>query len=80
MTTIAAPAEPACPGADGDLCDGTMVHNSWSGEWECAGAFFALNDNGVLADGFLVGDEDDLGEWDRRFLDHWRTHRVPDDR
>lgn len=67
-------AEPEC-------CKTPMVHNSFTGEYECAEAYFALVDDGVLDDGcgelhHLADDEvpPDLVPT----LHHWRASRRPD--
>lgn len=62
------------------MCCGTpMVHNSWTEEYECADAYFALLDNGVIGESAtLMVDEDSLTDHERERYEHWRTSRVPD--
>lgn len=68
-------AEPEC-------CNTPMVHNSWTDEWECADAYFALVDAGVFSDGESF---EHSGSWTvrefvalRKLHEHWRTSFVPD--
>lgn len=68
-----ASGEPKCPG-----CGEPMVHNSWMEQWECADAFFGLNDDGVLAGGFVLLPLEDLTPVQRVQYEHWRYWIVPD--
>jgi hypothetical protein len=68
-------------------CGAPMVHNSFTGEWECADAYFTLLDEGALSAHKIQGESDwspqqltdrdvprDLVET----LRHWRASRTPD--
>lgn len=62
-------AEPRC-------CSTPMVHNSFTGQYECADAYFLLHDDGV--DPYLV-DADDLDAGHRVALEHWKASRIDDE-
>ncbi|MCX5066617.1 hypothetical protein OOJ91_12085 [Micromonospora lupini] len=73
------PAEdcPPHPAASEPVCCGEpMVHNSWTGEYECAAAYFALVDGGVLGDTGLRLDMTDLDADQRALVEHWQSRRV----
>lgn len=60
-------AEPTC-------CGEPMVHNSFMEEYECADAYFALLDDGVLADcggRELRVDPEDMTPEQRDLHKHW---------
>ena len=66
-------------------CGVPMVRNSWTGEHECADAFFTLLDEGALGEPghenwspAQLSDEDVSPEL-RDTLRHWRGSRVPEE-
>lgn len=61
-----------------ECCGTPMVHNSWSGEWECADAYFTLEDDGVIDWGVLLVDVGRLDRYQTERYFHWRGVRVPD--
>ena len=61
-------AEPIC-------CQTPMVHNSFTEQYECADAYFALHDDDI--DPYFA-DPNDLTEAQRSYLDHWLTSRIDD--
>lgn len=64
--------EPLC-------CGEAMVHNSWREGFECADAFFYLEDEGILGDcGELREWVRPLADFDRERYAHWRVVFVPD--
>jgi hypothetical protein len=64
-------AEPVC-------CGAPMVHNSATGEYECADAYFALYDDGLIGDYGLLVHLSELNDYERERYEHWRDVRVPD--
>lgn len=65
--------EPTC-------CDEPMVHNSGTGQYECADAYFALLDDNVIRDydpPTLIDPETVSGEH-RAMFDHWIESMRPD--
>jgi hypothetical protein len=57
-----------------------MVHNSATGEYECADAYFGLLDDGILGEfgaGMCV-EVDALTAHQRVLHEHWLAARVPD--
>jgi len=61
-----------------ECCGLPMVHNSWTGEWECADAYFGLIDDKVLGDFGLIVEQDTLTTHQAERYEHWRAVRVPD--
>lgn len=61
-----------------------MVHNSSTGEYECADAYFSLDDEGALGEpGYGDLDPGMLDDGDvppnlLATLEHWRASRRPD--
>jgi hypothetical protein len=78
MTATRLITEPEC-------CNTPMVHNSYTGEWECADAYLALVDEGVIGDyGDLRSEAVENGcacsncrAW-RALYVHWQESRRPD--
>lgn len=65
------------PAAEPTCCGEPMVHNSGTGKYECAAAFFALVDDKVITDdGFLL--QEALSPRDRDLYDHWQSSVRPD--
>ncbi len=62
-------SEPVC-------CGEPMVHNSWAGHFECADAYFALTDDGVLVDDSLRIEWALLSDHQRERYEHWLAARV----
>jgi hypothetical protein len=60
-------------------CGEPMVHNSWTGEWECAVAYFALVDEGDAEDIIGALTPEDVGPDLAETLAHWRGSRVSDE-
>ncbi|MEU7170376.1 hypothetical protein ABZ949_02645 [Micromonospora tulbaghiae] len=60
--------EPIC-------CDTPMVHNSFTEQWECADAYFALHDDDI--DPYFA-DPTDLDVAQQAYLEHWRASRIDD--
>lgn len=67
-----------------ECCGTPMVHNSFTGEYECADAYFLLVDEGALGEpGYGDLDPGQLADDDvppslLEALQHWRTSRRPD--
>jgi hypothetical protein len=57
-----------------------MVHNSFTGEYECADSYFYLVDEGVFTEGesFLRVAVDRMAPDVRKHYEHWLAVRVPD--
>lgn len=64
--------EPTC-------CGEAMVHNSFLLQYECADAYFALIDDGVLSDWgvHLRVEESGLTDYQRERWQHWRASWTP---
>lgn len=77
-TTTRLITEPEC-------CNTSMIHNSATGQYECADAYFALADEGVIGDcGDLRMEATGNGcacsncrAW-RALYDHWQQSKRPD--
>ena len=54
-----------------------MVHNSWTQEYECADAFFALVDEGFGEGTLERVTADEVGPELAPTLEHWRQSRRP---
>ncbi|MEU3452133.1 hypothetical protein ABZ671_00620 [Micromonospora sp. NPDC006766] len=63
--------EPVC-------CDEPMIHNSFTGLYECAEAYFHLLDDGVLGDPPDLSDTDVMDDYQRERYAHWKTTRISD--
>ncbi|MFI7608486.1 hypothetical protein ACIBTV_25500 [Micromonospora sp. NPDC049366] len=70
---------PKCSTGEPLCCDKPMVHNSFTGQWECADAYFELLDSGVLSES--IPDRSDTAAMDdhqRERFEHWLTNRIDD--
>lgn len=65
--------EPTC-------CGVTMVHNSGTGQYECADAYFALVDDGVIwdYDPPALCDPENVSAEHRALYEHWLKSMRPD--
>lgn len=73
MTTIHRP-EPLC-------CGTPMVHNSWTGQYECADAYFTLVDDHCGGYEWVALERltaEDVGPDLADALAHWRGSRISD--
>lgn len=61
--------EPVC-------CDEPMIHNSFTGHYECADAYLRLLDDGVLGGVPELSDTDAMDDYQRERYEHWRTGTV----
>lgn len=60
-------------------CGEAMVHNSFTGMYECADAYFWLDSEGLLGDcGDLVEWRRPLTEFDRERYAHWWESWIDD--
>ena len=64
-------AEPLC-------CGEPMVHNSFTGQYECAVAYFTLVDEGWGEGALARATEDEVGADLAPVLLHWRASCRPD--
>ncbi|ATO14671.1 hypothetical protein CO540_13230 [Micromonospora sp. WMMA2032] len=56
-----------------------MVHNSFTEQYECADAYFALLDDGVLSDCSPIGDDfAAMTEYQLDRYEHWRVSCTDD--
>lgn len=61
-----------------ECCGTPMVHNSFTGLYECADAYFGLLDDGVLGGVPDLSDTDAMDPQQRELYDHWQSTRVSD--
>lgn len=62
--------EPMC-------CGEPMVHNTWTGENECAEAYFRLLDDGVLGDVAQRSNISAMNDFQRGRYEHWLASCIP---
>jgi hypothetical protein len=61
-------------------CGEPMVHNSFTGEYECADAYFRLADEGFDEIALALVTAEEVGPALESMLTHWRESRIPDGR
>lgn len=72
LATLVLEAEPEC-------CGEPMIHNSYSGQYECADAYFYLDGDGLLGDiGDLIEWRRPLTKFDRERHAHWKASFMAD--
>ncbi|MFG1872178.1 hypothetical protein [Micromonospora arborensis] len=69
LALTALPSEPGC-------CGTPMVRNSFTGQYECADAYFQLLDDGVLGGVPDLSDTDAMNDHQRDRYEHWKTTRI----
>lgn len=65
-------------GREPECCGQPMVHNSGTGTYECADAFFALLDEGVIQDWDHPARVTDAPPAMVDVLEHWKASSRPD--